>query len=84
LATYPNPANESVTIDFKIPSKSVVVLKIYDMMGRLIQTMDQGTLKGGAYTSRWSTGNLDDATVLICLEVDGVCIKNQKVRIIKR
>jgi large repetitive protein len=84
LATYPNPANESITIDFKIPSKSVVVLKIYDMMGRLIQAMDQGTLKGGSYTSRWSTNNLDNATVLICLEVDGVCTQNQKVRIIKR
>jgi hypothetical protein len=84
LATYPNPANESVTIDFKIPSKSVVVLKIYDMMGRLIQAMDQGTLKGGSYTSRWSTGNFDEGTVFICLEVDGLCIMNQKVRIIKR
>ncbi len=84
LATYPNPANEFVIIDFKIPSKSVVVLKIYDMMGRLIQAMDQGTLKGGAYTSRWSTGNFDEGTVFICLEVDGVCTQNQKVRIIKR
>jgi large repetitive protein len=84
LSAYPNPANEAVTIDFKIPSKSVVVLKIYNMMGGLIQTMDQGTLKGGSYTSRWSTDDLDNATVLICLEVDGVCVKNQKVRIIKR
>jgi hypothetical protein len=83
LRCFPNPASSFLTIDFKIPSQSFVLLKVYDMMGRVIKSFDQGLLKGGAYTSRWDIDGFLEGTVVICLEVDGECIRYQKVLIQK-
>jgi hypothetical protein len=84
LQCSPNPASSFVTIDFKIPSQSFVMLKVYDMMGRVIKSFDQGMLKGGAYTSRWDIDGFLEGTVLICLEVDGECMRTKKVVIQKQ
>ena len=83
LQCSPNPASTFLTIDFKIPSQSFVQLKIYDILGRVIKTFDQGMLRGGAYTSRWDMDSFLEGTVLVCLEVDGECTKIQKVLIQK-
>ncbi len=36
---YPNPFNPSTTIEFQLPTSSVVTLKIYDLLGNEMRTM---------------------------------------------
>lgn len=49
LQNYPNPFNPSTTIRFMIPHNSYVTLKVYDMLGREVETLISENLKPGIY-----------------------------------
>lgn len=43
---YPNPASESVTMNFVMDRTDVVVIEIYDMMGKLVETFSNKSAMG--------------------------------------
>lgn len=49
LQNFPNPFYPSTTIRFSLPEQSHVQLKIYDVAGRLVQTLQDATLPQGFY-----------------------------------
>jgi endoglucanase len=51
---YPNPFNPSTIISYKIPFKSIVSLKVYDMLGREIEVLVQGMKNAGKYELSFS------------------------------
>ncbi|RMI05045.1 MAG: T9SS C-terminal target domain-containing protein, partial [Calditrichaeota bacterium] len=50
---YPNPFNPETQIEFSIPKAEMVSLKVYDVLGREIQTLVKGRLTPGKYQIRW-------------------------------
>ena len=46
---YPNPFNPATIINFQLPSRSRVTLNVYDMRGRKLDTLVDGTLQAGSY-----------------------------------
>lgn len=50
---YPNPFNGSTVIEYSIPVESAVSLKIYDLMGREVQTLVAENKRAGIQTARW-------------------------------
>lgn len=54
ISNYPNPFNPTTTIQFNIPSKTDVMLSIYDISGKLIKTMVNEELESGYHTVKWS------------------------------
>ena len=46
---YPNPFNRSTTIHFSLPSPANVTMKIYDMLGRDVQTVLRAALEAGQH-----------------------------------
>ncbi len=46
LTNYPNPFTESTTISFSIPSESKVVLEVFDINGKKVNTLVDDTLTG--------------------------------------
>jgi len=50
---YPNPFNPSTTIEYSIPAASHVRLTIYNIQGRRIATLVDGTQSQGRYTEEW-------------------------------
>ena len=50
---YPNPFNPSTTIDFSVPTESVVNIGIYDVSGRNIKTLVDDTYQPGYYSIVW-------------------------------
>ncbi len=52
LACFPNPGNPEVWIPYQLSTDSQVVIRIYDMTGRLVRTLDLGHKPTGFYASR--------------------------------
>ena len=56
---YPNPFNPNTTIEYEVPEKSYVTIKIYDILGREVQTLVNNEEK-----VRWRYKVLFDASTL--------------------
>jgi hypothetical protein len=55
---YPNPFNSSTTIQFEIRERATVRLSIYDITGRLINTLFNEAREAGYYTVNWNSTDL--------------------------
>jgi len=54
FSPYPNPFNSFITIPFKIPEDSHVILVIYDILGSEIAVLQNGLLPAGLHNVVWS------------------------------
>lgn len=55
---YPNPFNPSTKISYKLTRSSFVRLSIYDINGRLVDTLVNEQKNAGSYTVKWNASNL--------------------------
>ncbi|MEZ4654624.1 MAG: DUF4331 family protein, partial [Candidatus Eisenbacteria bacterium] len=58
-ASSPNPAPAGSKISFQLPQTTAVSLAIFDVGGRKVRTLVEGTLDAGAHTASWD--GKDDA-----------------------
>jgi L-ascorbate metabolism protein UlaG (beta-lactamase superfamily) len=54
----PNPFNAVTTFTFNLPSKCFVTLKIFDAVGRELETVISGELERGRHTTLWNAKGL--------------------------
>jgi hypothetical protein len=52
-AAYPNPFNPRTTIPFELAGRGAAELKIFDVAGRLVRTLLDGTYGKGPHTAAW-------------------------------
>ena len=52
LPNYPNPFNPETWIPFRLASAGPVVIQIYSLDGRLVNTLELGTLSAGDYFAK--------------------------------
>jgi len=55
---YPNPFNPATTIKFQLPEKNGTatvrtVLRVYDILGRVVRTIVDEDMSPGFYTKQW-------------------------------
>lgn len=50
---YPNPFNPATTFKYELPKESKVVLSVFDMSGRLVETLVNQTQSAGYYSVQW-------------------------------
>jgi hypothetical protein len=55
---YPNPFNPSTRISFSLPSTELVVLKVYDLLGRDVATLVNEVKTAGSYTATFHAETL--------------------------
>ncbi len=55
---YPNPFNGQTTIKFSIPSKNLVTLKIYNLLGKELKTLINKELDKGIYSETVDASDL--------------------------
>jgi len=50
---YPNPFNPVTNIKYQVPNNSLVTLKVYDILGREVETLVNEFLKAGVYETQF-------------------------------
>ncbi len=60
---YPNPFNPSTSIEFSLPARERVSLKVFDVSGRLVRTLVDGPLSDGVHRYTWDGHNERGASV---------------------
>jgi hypothetical protein len=50
LSIYPNPFNSSTTISFILPKEEHITLNLYDITGRKVTTIAEGTYPAGSHS----------------------------------
>jgi D-alanyl-D-alanine carboxypeptidase len=79
---YPNPFNPETTIEFKISNAEFANLSIYDINGRLIETLVNEKLSAGAYKIKWSGSNVSSGIYYYTLRT-GEFSETKKMILIK-
>jgi hypothetical protein len=70
--SYPNPFNPAATINYQLPVESMVSLRIYDMLGRLVATLTDGVRNAGYESVRWSPNTMASGMYFCRLEAASV------------
>jgi uncharacterized protein (DUF362 family) len=70
-ANYPNPFNPSTMIVFYLPKNEFVTLKVYDITGRMVETLIEGEVPAGEHRLQWSAQGLASGVYLCRLEAKG-------------
>ena len=71
LQNYPNPFNPSTIIEFQLPTKSFVTLKIYDILGNEIASLVNEEKKEGMYSVQWDASRFPSGMYFYRLENNG-------------
>ena len=79
---YPNPFNPVTTIEFGIPEQSHVSLQVFDMNGRLIETLISAELSSGFHQVQWNAENRSSGIYMLRIESAGQ-IQTQKLVLVK-
>ena len=65
---YPNPFNPPTVISYKLPISSLVTIKIYDVLGREMQTLVNKHQNAGDHSVTFSAGNLSSGVYFYRLQ----------------
>lgn len=64
---YPNPFNPSTKITFSIPVDSKVNLRVYDLTGRQVAVIAEGSMSAGSHTVTLNAANLSSGAYFYTL-----------------
>jgi hypothetical protein len=65
---FPNPFAQETTIEFVLPVSQKVTLQLFDIKGRLVQTLLNETRPKGYQTLRFNAGRLSNGIYYLKME----------------
>jgi predicted outer membrane repeat protein len=68
---YPNPFNPTTTIQFSIAKLSIVNLKVYDLLGREVETLANGAMDPGVHTVQFDASKFSSGAYFYRLDAVG-------------
>lgn len=79
---YPNPFNPGTTIQYQVDASSEILLQVFDIQGRLVETLEQGVKAPGLYQVQFDGSNLASGTYLYRLSI-GDQVLSKKMQLVK-
>ena len=79
---YPNPFNPTTTVQYSIPQRSDVILKVYDVLGNEVVTLVNEEKPAGVYTINFDASQLASGIYLYRLQA-GNFVETKKMILIK-
>lgn len=81
---YPNPFNPSTVISYSIPKGSAVILRVFDQLGREVQTLENTYKQAGTHTVTFDASSLSSGVYFYVLEAKDLNERiTQKMMLIK-
>jgi len=69
---FPNPFNPTTNINYSLPERSVVRLQVFDMLGRLVTTLADGTFEPGVRTVEFNATDFNSGSYIATISMTGV------------
>jgi hypothetical protein len=79
---YPNPFNPQTVINYQLPRKAHVTLKVYDILGREVSLLVKDIKAPGVYSVIWDASKLASG-IYICTIRSGDFIQTKKMVLMK-
>jgi Putative Ig domain len=68
LSNYPNPFAQSTTVTFDLPQPDRVIVEVYDLQGRRLETLLSASLPAGTHHAAWNAGSRAPGVYLLRLQ----------------
>ena len=69
-APFPNPSSEDINIGFTLSFPSLVVIKVMDLQGKLLQYIDKGMVSSGENHELLDVSNLQNGNYIVLVQTD--------------
>jgi len=80
---YPNPINPPTKISYSIPNSGFVTLKIYDILGREVQTIISEFQKPGIYSVNFDASKFSSGVYFYKLQIDNGFVETKKMLLMR-
>ncbi|MEQ9266386.1 MAG: T9SS type A sorting domain-containing protein [Balneolaceae bacterium] len=78
---YPNPFNPTTSIKYQLPEASNVKLQVFDLLGRSVVILVDGTVSAGVHTIEFDASGLSTGVYMYRLETGSTTISKQMMLI---
>ena len=79
---YPNPFNPSTIINYQIPKDGLVIVKVYDLIGKEVATLVNDYKPAGSYSVSFNASKLASGMYIYQLQSNGA-VSTRKMLLIK-
>ena len=79
---YPNPFNPVTTLNFSLPESQDVMLQVYDLQGRVVETLIDGVVEAGYHSAIWNADHQASGVYFVKM-ISGEYISSQKLILLK-
>ena len=79
---YPNPFNPVTNIQYQLPVRNHILIRVYNVLGQLVETLQDGIKDAGVYVINWDAGDLPSGIYFYRLEA-GSTIRTRKLVLLK-
>jgi hypothetical protein len=69
---YPNPFNPTTSIRYSVPERSMVTLRVTDMLGRTVAILADGSIETGIYTASFDAAELPSGQYVATVHMSGL------------
>lgn len=76
---YPNPFNPSTTIKFNLLQTGYTTIKIYDILGKEIETLLDGKMSAGNHEVHWNAQNLSSGVYFYKLQSSSMSLTKKLI-----
>ena len=79
---FPNPFNPATVIEYELPTRGVVTLKVFDLLGRDVATLVDGELEAGTHKAVFDASRLSSGVYFYRLQ-SGLSLQTRKLVLMK-
>ena len=81
-SAYPNPFNPTTTISFGLPVDSEVSIQIYNLQGRVVETLASQFMQAGYHSVTWNADSYSSGVYFVKMAT-GDYVSTQKLLLVK-